>query len=62
MRRRRSRDDEQAIGCLIYFMLIVFFMPFVGVYLLCKPDPNAKLGGGVLLAIGLILWLWIALT
>ena len=62
MRRRRSRDDEQVIGCLIYFMLIVFFMPFVGVYLLCKPDPNAKLGGGVLLAIGLILWLWIALT
>ena len=62
MRGRGSRGDDQALGCIVYFMLIVFLMPIVGIYLLCKPDPNAKLGGGVLLVVGLLLWLWIAVT
>lgn len=62
MRRRSSRGDEQALGCVVHFLLIVFLMPIVGVYLLCKPSSDAKLGGAVLLVIGLLLWMWLALA
>ena len=60
MARRRRSDEDAALGCLVYTLLIIFLMPIAGIYFLCKPAPNTKLGGAVLLIAGLILWAFIA--
>ena len=60
MARRRRSDEDAALGCLVYTLLIIFLMPIAGIYLLCKPSPNAKIGGAVLLILGLFLWAFIA--
>ena len=58
--RRRRSDEDAALGCLVYTGLIIFLMPIAGIYFLCKPSPNAKVGGAVLLIVGLFLWAFIA--
>lgn len=60
MARRRRSDEDAALGCLVYTLMIIFLMPIVGIYFLCKPSPNAKIGGAVLLIVGLFLWAFIA--
>ena len=60
MARRQRRDEDAALSCLVYILLIIFLMPIAGIYLLCKPSPNAKIGGAVLLIVGLFLWWFIA--
>ena len=61
MARRRRSDEDAALGCLVYTpLLIIFLMPIAGIYFLCKPSPNAKIGGAVLLIVGLFLWAFIA--
>ena len=62
MAGRNSKDDDAAIGCVVYLLLIVFLMPLAGIYFLSKPNPNAKLGGAVLLVVGLVLWIAIAIN
>ena len=56
MARRQRRDEDAALGCLVYILLIIFLMPIAGIYLLCKPSLNAKIGGAALLIVGLFLW------
>ena len=58
--RRRRSDEDATLGCLVYILLIIFLMPIAGIYLLCKPSLNAKIGGAVLLIVGLFLWWFIA--
>ena len=58
--RRRRSDEDAALGCLVYMLLIIFLMPIAGIYFLCKPSPNAKIGGAALVIIGLFLWAFIA--
>ena len=60
MARRRRSDEDATLGCLVYMLLIIFLMPIVGIYFLCKPSPNAKIVGAVLLIVGLFLWGFIA--
>ena len=60
MARRRRSDEDVALGCLVYMLLIIFLMPVAGIYFLCKPSPNAKVGGAALLIVGLFLWGFIA--
>ena len=60
MARRRRNDEDAALGCLVYTLLIIFFMPIAGIYFLCKPSPNAKIGGAALVIVGLFLWAFIA--
>lgn len=60
MVRRRHNDGDAALGCLVYMLMIIILMPIAGIYFLCKPSPNAKVGGAVLLMVGLILWAFIA--
>ena len=60
MARRRRSDEDAALGCLVYTLMIIFLMPIVGIYFLCKPSPNSKIGGAVLLILGLFLWAFIA--
>ena len=60
MARRRRSDEDATLGCLVYMLLIIFLMPIAGIYFLCKPSSNAKVGGAVLLIVGLFLWAFIA--
>ena len=61
MARRRRSDEDAALGTQnLGQTLIIFLMPIVGIYFLCKPSPNAKIGGAVLLIVGLFLWAFIA--
>ena len=60
MARRRRSDEDAALGCLVYTLLIILLMPIAGIYFLCKPSPNAKVGGAFLLIGGLMLWAFIA--
>ena len=60
MARRRRSDEDAVLGCLVYTLLIIFLMPIAGIYFLCKPSPNSKIGGSVLLILGLFLWAFIA--
>ena len=60
MARRRRSDEDAALGCMVYTLLIIFLMPIAGIYFICKPGPNAKVGGAVLLFLGLFLWSFIA--
>lgn len=58
MRRyRRHSNDDAAMGCIVYLLLILFFMPLVGLYFVCGKDPEKKTLGWVLLIIGIILWI-----
>lgn len=58
MRRyRRHSNDDAAMGCIVYLLLVLFFMPLVGLYLVCGKDPEKKTLGWVLLIIGIILWI-----
>ena len=51
MARRRRSDEDAALGCLVYMLLIIFLMPVAGIYFLCKPSPNAKVGGHFYLSV-----------
>lgn len=56
MSHRHRKNDDAALGCVVYALLIVFFMPIVGLVLVCSKDPQKKPLGWVLLIVGLILW------
>ena len=60
MARRRRSDEDAALGCMVYTLLIIFLMPIAGIYFLCKPSPNANIGGAALVIVGLFLWAFIA--
>lgn len=62
MARRRRSDEDAALGCMVYTLLIIFLMPIAGIYFLCKPSPDAKIGGAVLLIVGLLLWAFIVVN
>ena len=57
MRGHRRSNDDAAIGFVAFLIAIVILMPFAGIYFLSKPDPNKKLGGAVLLVLGIIFWI-----
>ena len=56
----RFVDYTEFSAVSVYMLLIIFLMPIAGIYFLCKPDSNAKVGGAFLLIVGLILWAFIA--
>lgn len=60
MSRRRRSDDDAAMGCIVYALLAIFFMPIVGLVLVCGKDPEKKTLGWVLLVVGIILWIVVA--
>jgi hypothetical protein len=60
MARRRRSDDDAAMGCIVYALLAIFFMPIVGLVLVCGKDPEKKTLGWVLLVVGIILWIIVA--
>ena len=60
MGRKRSNDDG-IMGCLVYVLIAIFFMPIVGLFMLWGKDPEKKSLGLVLLITGILLWIILAL-
>ena len=61
-RRGPSFGGDSATGCLVYFLLGIIAMPLLGLYLMLKKDAsdNTHVLGGVLLIVGIIIWIAIA--
>ena len=57
MGRGHRENDDAAMGCIVYTLLIIFFMPIVGFVLVCSKDPKKKPLGWLLLFIGAVLWI-----
>lgn len=52
---KRNRDDDAALGCVVYAILGIVLMPVIGLVLVCSKDPEKKTWGWILLIIGLVL-------
>ena len=37
---KRKRDDDTAMGCIVYAVLGLLLMPIVGLFLVCSKDPE----------------------
>ena len=57
MKHSHRNDNDPAMGCIVYLLLTIFFMPIVGLVLVCSKDPQKKPWGWLLLIGGLILWI-----
>ena len=58
--RRSSKSQGTDIATLIAIMLLIFYgLPFIGLYLLAKPQ--TRFTGGCLIAVGILLWIIIPL-
>ena len=51
----RRRDDDAAMGCIVYEVLGLILMPLIGLFLVCSKDPEKKTWGWILLIVGIIL-------
>ena len=52
---KRNRDDDAALGWVVYAILGIVLMPVIGLFLVCSKDPEKKTWGWILLIIGLVL-------
>lgn len=50
----RRRDDDAAMGCIVYAVLGLILMPLIGLFLVCSKDPEKKTWGWILLIVGII--------
>lgn len=60
MARRPKSANSDGVGCLAFALLVIFLMPFVGLFMVCGKDLEKKGLGWVLLIVGTILWIWLA--
>ena len=51
----RRRDDDAAMGCIVYAVLGLILMPLIGLFLVCSKDQEKKTWGWILLIVGIIL-------
>ena len=61
-RRRRGMGNEDVISLIIGAALVVFLMPFAGLFFLLKKDRSMRWLGWVLLILGIIIWIVIGAT
>ena len=54
----KKKDSDLAMNCLVYTILGVVLMPIVGTWLLCSEEKEVKIIGGILLVVGIILWIY----
>ena len=50
---KRKKDDDTAMGCVVYAVLGLILMPVVGLFLVCSKDPEKKFWGCVLMVVGI---------
>lgn len=51
---KRKRDDDAAVGCIVYAILGLILMPVVGLLLICSKNPEKKTWGWILLIVGIV--------
>ena len=51
----RRRDDDAAMGCIMFAVLGLMLMPVIGLFLVCSKDPEKKTWGWILLIVGIVL-------
>lgn len=61
MSRRSRRSNEEAPGCLIYALLLLYLMPVVGLFLMFSSDAEKRKFGTILFIVGVLIWLVIKL-
>lgn len=54
-RRKGGKNDAEELA--VSFIILFLMLPLIGVYLLGKQEKGKKIAGGVLLAIGLVVWI-----
>ena len=59
-RRRRSASTDHTLEFVIELLLWIFFLPILGLALLCSSDSNKRTTGVILLGVGILLWILIA--
>ena len=57
--RRKQRYDDGTLTFIAMLMLMIFIMPFYGLYRLSKGTPSDLALGGVLTVLGTAIWLFL---
>lgn len=57
----RRNNDDGMLECIAYILLGLFFMPFIGLFLIGGKDPDRRILGWILLIAGIILWIILGL-
>ena len=59
-RRCSKRNDAEDL--VMNFTVLLLVLPFIGAYLMCRPEREKKILGGVLFGIGLVVWISMGAT
>ena len=54
---RRCRKQNDAEDLAMNFIVLLLVLPFIGAYLLCRPEQEKKILGSVLFGIGVVIWI-----
>lgn len=54
--RNKHQMSDEGGSCLVMVVLIIFFMPLVGIYYIFTGDEGEKVIGVLLLLIGIAIW------
>lgn len=57
-RKKQSAGEELAVN----FIVLILLLPVIGMFMLGSEDPNKKIFGGVLLVVGLFIWITMGLS
>lgn len=52
-----KKNNDSTWGCIVELMILIFLMPFVGLYLYFRPEDDAKTVGTILVVVGVIIWI-----
>ena len=56
---RRKSDDDRILFWIVTIIFIGVSLPFIGISFLRKPEKDKKILGGLMLAAGLLFWLFL---
>lgn len=59
-RRRYRKYDDKTLNTVVMILLFVFLMPIAGIKLLGSENAFLKIVGGVLVVLGVIIWINLA--
>lgn len=59
-RRRYRKYDDKTLNAVVMILLFVFLMPIAGIKLLGSENAFLKIVGGVLVVLGVIIWINLA--
>lgn len=57
--KRRKSDDDKILFWIVTIIFIGISLPFIGISFLRKPEEDKKILGGLMLAAGLLFWLFL---